>query len=596
MTRNSKNGPPEQRFALALGAIILVCASMPAAAQTLDGPEGACVGAPLRVEWTGPNAAEDAITVAQVDAPAERIIDATWTADGNPARLHAPISPGTYELRYVQGDPRNILVKERLDVVRCDEAWPEGWREEWIPLAAVFHGTQIHYGDEIDTSESTQYGPAGLSIEQFCQATEPFGFALGAIVDEIELQMYSAGAPFTLDSAAAIGAPTRASVERSMRNAKEEICDNPPPGTTTQTFVTTYAFCRMSMRTPTHLMDIHLPPGGGAGTMSIVDTVAEEAMTMSLRSSVDEVSEVIGKGWDEGLSMSGPAAFATRIGYPVGEYNFKYEMGLGGSDSPMALFGQTIKVKNEGTAWISSDVPGIDIVRSFYERLTTEMSPGGDSMSFFGGLISNIVAMLQFGIPLEMDQTTSSKALGAIGVKGRSQQYITAVELIDFEPGWCDLSLIPADYEVTDVDAQLAEAMGGTNSDEMSEAMQQYNDAMAQMTPEQRAMMESMGMGDMMGQAMGGAAAAGGSTAGGSTTSAACNELSSRELTTDDLLQTVQKHLHALGYDVGNTAGDESFMTTIAISQFQAEKGIEVTGEVTPQLIGILSAEVDSQC
>jgi len=116
------------------------------------------------------------------------------------------------------------------------------------------------------------------------------------------------------------------------------------------------------------------------------------------------------------------------------------------------------------------------------------------------------------------------------------------------------------------------------------------------MTPEQRAMMESMGMGDMMGQAMGGAAAAGGSTAGGSTTSAACNELSSRELTTDDLLQTVQKHLHALGYDVGNTAGDESFMTTIAISQFQAEKGIEVTGEVTPQLIGILSAEVDSQC
>ena len=33
--------------------------------------------------------------------------------------------------------------------------------------------------------------------------------------------------------------------------------------------------------------------------------------------------------------------------------------------------------------------------------------------------------------------------------------------------------------------------------------------------------------------------------------------------------------------------------TTIAISQFQAEKGMKVTGEVTPQLIGILAAEVD---
>ncbi len=473
MKRNPKNGVIEQRLVSALGAIFLLCASMPLAAQTLDGPEGACVGAPLRVEWTGPNAAGDAIAVAQMDAPPERIIDAAWTADGDPARLHAPINPGTYELRYVQGDPRNVLVKERLDVVRCDEAGvPEGWREEWIPLAAMFHGTQIHHGDEIDTSESTQYGPAGLSIEQFCQASEPYGRALGMMVDKIEAEMQAAGAPYTLDSLAAIsGAPTRASIERSMRNAKEEICDNPPPGTTTQTFVTTYAFCRMSMWTPTHLMDIHLPPGGGAGTMSIVDTVAGEAMTMSLRARVDEVSKVIGKGWDEGLTMNGPAAFATRIGYPVGAYNFKYEMGLGGSDSPMALFGQTIKVKNEGTAWISSDVPGIDIVRSFYERLTTEMSPGGDSMSFFGGLISNIVAMLQYGIPLEMDQTTSSKALGAIGVKGRSQQYITAVELIDFEPGWCSASLIPADYEVTDVDAQLAEAMGGTNSDEMSEAM-----------------------------------------------------------------------------------------------------------------------------
>ena len=35
--------------------------------------------------------------------------------------------------------------------------------------------------------------------------------------------------------------------------------------------------------------------------------------------------------------------------------------------------------------------------------------------------------------------------------------------------------------------------------------------------------------------------------------------------------------------------------TVIAISRYQAENGMEVTGEATPQLAGILSAAVDSR-
>ena len=59
------------------------------------------------------------------------------------------------------------------------------------------------------------------------------------------------------------------------------------------------------------------------------------------------------------------------------------------------------------------------------------------------------------------------------------------------------------------------------------------------------------------------------------------------------LTRTVQNHLKTLGYDPGNTDGEASVQTSIAISQFQAEKGMEVTGEVTPQLAGILEAEVE---
>ena len=60
-----------------------------------------------------------------------------------------------------------------------------------------------------------------------------------------------------------------------------------------------------------------------------------------------------------------------------------------------------------------------------------------------------------------------------------------------------------------------------------------------------------------------------------------------------NLTQSVQKNLKALGYDPGNIDGEASVQTSIAISQFQAEKGMAVTGEVTPQLAGILEAEVE---
>lgn len=69
----------------------------------------------------------------------------------------------------------------------------------------------------------------------------------------------------------------------------------------------------------------------------------------------------------------------------------------------------------------------------------------------------------------------------------------------------------------------------------------------------------------------------------------------SRDLTTDDLTQSVQNHLQALGYEVGNTDGDLDTTTIIAISQFQAENGMEATGEVSPQLLGVLGARVDTR-
>ena len=62
----------------------------------------------------------------------------------------------------------------------------------------------------------------------------------------------------------------------------------------------------------------------------------------------------------------------------------------------------------------------------------------------------------------------------------------------------------------------------------------------------------------------------------------------------DALVRQAQQHLATLGYDV-DASGVLDTRTTIAVSQFQAERDLEVSGEVTPQLVGMLAAAVDAQ-
>lgn len=60
----------------------------------------------------------------------------------------------------------------------------------------------------------------------------------------------------------------------------------------------------------------------------------------------------------------------------------------------------------------------------------------------------------------------------------------------------------------------------------------------------------------------------------------------------DDLTKMIEEKLAALGYDTGEVDGESTTETIVAISQYQAEKGMDVTGEASPQLAGILSADV----
>lgn len=63
----------------------------------------------------------------------------------------------------------------------------------------------------------------------------------------------------------------------------------------------------------------------------------------------------------------------------------------------------------------------------------------------------------------------------------------------------------------------------------------------------------------------------------------------------DELTRIIQQDLVTLGYEPGNTDGEATTQTVVAISKFQAEHDLEVTGEATPQLAGVIKAAIRQQ-
>lgn len=86
----------------------------------------------------------------------------------------------------------------------------------------------------------------------------------------------------------------------------------------------------------------------------------------------------------------------------------------------------------------------------------------------------------------------------------------------------------------------------------------------------------------------------GGTFTGGSTAGVETADSGGIIDTNPDLLKMIQVDLVRLDYQPGNTDGVLDKLTVVAISQFQATRGMEVTGQPSPQLAGILSAAVDA--
>lgn len=368
-------------------------------------------------------------------------------------------------------------------------------------------------------------------------------------------------------------------------------------------------------------------------------------LTVDLERVMQE-GERIPRGKEADLDVTAGGAGSEHLGVPTRAVKFIYE----GTMNPMMMAAANsaeggsdefsmgeITMVSEGTAYVNStDVPGAHIVSDFYTSLQQKVVPGSYADTLFGAMFRQMAGVMRHGFPLSLSQETAVRIEGmpelmvpTLGQKSFSEMNVAGVLHFMSDAEWCAVGEPPSDWRVVTLDEMLSS--GGTNSAaagsgagagtdasmpggmsataggpqmseeqaaEMASAMQQAAEAMENMTPEQKAMFEQLGLGGMMGGANPAAqqpAPRAASAGAAASSRAGSNMPPSEELNSGNLTESVQRHLEALGYDVGDINGESSLETTIAISTFQAEKGMNVTGEVSPQLLGILSAEVDSR-
>ncbi|PVA05575.1 vWA domain-containing protein [Thalassorhabdomicrobium marinisediminis] len=87
---------------------------------SLDAPGTAPAGGSLDVDWTGPDADGDRITLARPEAAVGDILAVTLTRRGTPATLRLPDETGMFELRYEQNEPQRILVTRQISLTATE--------------------------------------------------------------------------------------------------------------------------------------------------------------------------------------------------------------------------------------------------------------------------------------------------------------------------------------------------------------------------------------------------------------------------------------------------------------------------------------------
>jgi Ca-activated chloride channel family protein len=83
---------------------------------TLDAAPVAPAGSKIQVTWTGPDNRNDYIAITLPGQEGRQQVTYTYTRSGSPLIVRAPKEPGSYELRYVTAQDKNVLARLPITV------------------------------------------------------------------------------------------------------------------------------------------------------------------------------------------------------------------------------------------------------------------------------------------------------------------------------------------------------------------------------------------------------------------------------------------------------------------------------------------------
>jgi hypothetical protein len=157
----------------------------------------------------------------------------------------------------------------------------------------------------------------------------------------------------------------------------------------------------------------------------------------------------------EGEGLAGMASMMAAAG---GADMAQYMQGAQ-SGNVMEMMAGMISTSNEGTGYFSQSAPGVDVVQSFYNNFATNVDTGTGFSSFISGQLENLVLMLAKGMPLEMNQTVSSKVMGRTVASGKTLMEVFKVKTVTLPSDWCTRDFTPAGVTITDIDEQIEQAL-----------------------------------------------------------------------------------------------------------------------------------------
>ncbi len=91
-----------------------------AAEISLKAAESTTAGAAVSIEWTGPDNKSDFITIVPATADDGQYKAFSYTKDGTPIKVAAPITPGMAEIRYMNGEGNQVLARQPINVIAAE--------------------------------------------------------------------------------------------------------------------------------------------------------------------------------------------------------------------------------------------------------------------------------------------------------------------------------------------------------------------------------------------------------------------------------------------------------------------------------------------